>query len=66
MRKLHLNALTENSWQAWLDDGDLVFEVRSIRRDGRQEWITVDHPIYDGLVFPTKDALVEHLERHFL
>lgn len=58
MDSLHLNALTADSFQAWLDGDDLVFTVRSTT-DG---WKTEGHPTFDGLLFESKDALVARIE----
>jgi hypothetical protein len=55
---LHLDRLTEHSFQAWQEGTDLVLVVRETT-DG---WRTEGNQVFEGLLFPTLDALVAHLE----
>jgi hypothetical protein len=54
---VHLGRLTDHSFQAW-QDGYPVFTVR----ETTEGWKTEGHPAHDGLLFTTKDELIDHLE----
>lgn len=55
---LHLDPLTADSFQAWVDGDDLVFTIHPTI-DG---WKTEGHPTFDGLLFESQDALVARIE----
>lgn len=54
---VQINRLTSNSFQAYQDGYD-VFAIRETR-DG---WKTEGHPVHDGLLFTSRQDLIDHLE----
>lgn len=56
-RKVHLNRLTDHSFQAW-HDGAEVFVIRQAA-DG---WKTEGHPAFDGLLRGSMEELVAAIE----
>jgi len=55
---VHLDRLTDHSFQAWQDGSDVVFVIRETA-DG---WKTEGHPGFDGLLCASMDDLVAKIE----
>lgn len=56
---VHLDPLTDRSFQAHQDGIADVFTVR----ETTEGWKTEGHPYDDGMLFDTRDALIAYLER---